>query len=83
MKYFNNIPEEQETIINLDYFERTLHIYSSRKATIKRLSVKLGTPTKTGLINKSLASASWTIPFGDKKRISIALSRPLLIGQMK
>lgn len=83
MKYYNTLPEEQETIINIDYFARVLHIYSSRKSVIQRLYIKLGEPNKTDYINKHIASASWNIPFADKKRINIALSRPLLIAQMK
>lgn len=83
MKYYNTIPEEQETIINIDYFERVLHIYSSRKSVIQRLYNKLGEPTKTDYINNALTSASWKIKFEDKKKITIALSKPTLIAQMK
>lgn len=83
MKYYNTLPEEQETVINIDYFARTLHIYSSRKSVIQRLTKKLGDSNKTDYINKHITSASWSIPFADKKRITIALSRPLLIGEMK
>ena len=83
MKYYNTLLEEQETLINIDYFARVLTIYSSRKSIIQRLSDKLGNPTKANYINKSLAGAKWEIPFSDKKRINISLSRPILIGQMK
>lgn len=83
MKYYNTIPEEQETQINIDYFEKSLNIYSSRKSVIQRLYIKLGEPTKTDYINNSITGASWKIKFEDKKKINIALSRPLLIGQMK
>ena len=83
MKFYNTISEEQETIINLDYYAKELHIYSSRKAVIQRLYIKLGEPTKTDYINKALTGANWKIPFADKKKITIALSRPLLIAQMK
>lgn len=83
MKFYNTIPEEQESIINLDYFGRNLYIYSSRKAVIQRLYDKLGEPTKTYYIDKALTGASWEIPFSDKKKMSCALSKPLLIGQMK
>ena len=82
MKYYNTLPKEQETIINLDYYERTLTIYSSRKAVIKRLSLRFGKADKINYINKALTSACWIIPFSDKKRIHVALSRPLLIGQI-
>lgn len=83
MKYYNTIPEEQETIINIDYFERTLNIYSSRKSVIQRLYSKLGEPYQSDYINNTLTGANWKIKFEEKKKITIALSKPLLIGQMK
>ena len=83
MKFYNTNIEEQETQINIDYFSKTLNIYSSRKSIIQRLYNKLGNPTKADYINNSLTGASWNIPFSDKKKITIALSKPLLIGQMK
>lgn len=83
MKFYNILPEEQETTINIDYSKRLLCIYSSKKSVIQRLSIKLGEATKTEHIKKSITGAKWEIPFADKKRISISLSRPLLIGQMK
>lgn len=83
MKFYNTIPEEQETIVDIDYYAKELHIYSSRKAVIQRLSNKLGEPHKLNYTNKLLASASWKIPFEDKQKIKIALSRPLLIAQIK
>lgn len=83
MKYYNTMPEEQETIINIDYFARKLQIYSSRKSVIQRLYKKLGEPNKSDYIKKSLTGASWNIDFEDKKKITIALSKPLLIAQMK
>lgn len=83
MKFYNTSIEEQETQINLDYYSKTLNVYSSRKSVIQRLYTKLGEPTREYYINKALTGASWNIPFSDKKKINIALSRPLLIAQMK
>ena len=83
MKFFNTIPEEQESIITIDYFTRVLQIYSSRKSVIQRLYNKLGEPSKIDYINKSVTGASWQIPFEDKKKMTIALSKPLLVGQIK
>ena len=83
IKYFNNIPAEQETNINISYYDNTLQIYSSRKSVIVRLSSKLGEPTKKYFVNKSLTGASWLIPFDNKKDMNTALSKTLLIGQMK
>lgn len=83
MKFYNTDLKEQETTIVIDYFARVLSIYSSRKSVIQRLSNKLGEPTYTDYINKAVTSARWNIPFADKKKMNIALSKPLLVGQMK
>ncbi len=83
MKYYKTLPEEQETVVNINYYARTLHLYTSKKSVIKRLNAKLGESNKTDYINGYVTSASWSISFADKKRINIALSRPVLIGQMK
>ena len=83
MKYYNTNIEEQETQINIDYYSKKLNIYSSRKSIIERLYKMLGEPTKIHYINKSITSACWIISFSDKKRMSKALSKPILIGQMK
>lgn len=83
MKFYNTMPEEQETIINIDYFSKILNIYSSRKSVIQRLYLKLGEPTKINCVNSLVTSANWQIKFEDKKRINIALSRPTIIAQMK
>lgn len=83
MKFYNTIPEEQESHIVIDYFNRTLTVYSSRKSVLKRLLNKLGKPIKEHFINKALTGASWRISFDNKKDITAALSKTLLIGQMK
>ena len=82
-EYYNTLSEEQETTIFIDYFARVLSIYSSRKSIIERLSNKLGEPSEKYFIKKKLTGTRWNINFNDKKKIGIALSRPLLIGQMK
>lgn len=83
MKYYKTLPEEQETVINLDYFEKQLKIYTSRKSILERLYKKLGAPTATHYIGKEVTGAYWEIKFEEKKKISSALSRPLLIGNIK
>ena len=83
MNYYKTIPEEQETVINIDYFEKILYAYSSRKSVIQRLYARLGIPNKEYYVKGALSGARWEIPFENKKRVNTALSRPLLIGQMK
>ena len=41
MKFYNTNIEEQETQINIDYYSKTLNIYSSRKSVIQMLYTKL------------------------------------------
>ena len=82
MRYYNNIPEEQESIINLNYFTKTLDIYTSRKVQMEKLTKELGEPDRTHTINNKICSCEWKIPFKDTKRTIKALSRPLLIGTL-
>lgn len=83
MEYYNTILEEQETVINIDYYKRELNIYSSRKSVMKRLNIKLGEPKKIFKINELQSGACWEIPFNEKERIRNALSKTILIAQLK
>lgn len=84
MKSFNNTDlTEQETIINIDYFESTVKAYTSRKSIYDRLCRKIGEPQETYYTKNKIMGAKWNIPFSDKKRISAILSRPTLIGNIK
>jgi len=82
-RFYNTIPEEQETIINIDYYTSNVNVYTSQKTVYSRLIKKLGEPTKLHYTQKQISGANWNIPFEDKKRINLVLSRPLLIGQRK
>ena len=83
MRFYNTIPEEQETHIIITYADKSLCIYSSRKSVLKRLFKSLGEPATSDFIKESLTGASWRIPLNDKKGIKTALSKTLLIGQIK
>jgi len=39
--------DEQETIINVDYYEKKLSLYTSRKSVAERLRKKVGEPSHT------------------------------------
>lgn len=82
MKFYNNLPEEQETIINLDYYARRLTIYTSRKKQIENLTKALGEPNILFTIKEKVCGCKWNIPFENTKATSKALSRPLLIGTL-
>ena len=45
-KFYNTLPEEQETIINIDYFESKVIAYTCQKSVYERLLTKIGNPTK-------------------------------------
>ncbi len=83
MRFYNTSIEEQETQISIDYKSKVLSIYSSRKSIIQRLNKKVGDANKSDYINNAITGASWDIPFSDRKKITSALSKPILIGQMK
>lgn len=82
-KFYNTIPEEQETIINIDYYGRTVNLYTCQKIVYERLLKKIGQPKKIFYTKEKISGANWEIPFEDKKRITQILSRPTLIGQRK
>lgn len=82
-KFYNTDYNEQETIIIINYAKSEVEIYTCRKITYLKLKAKLGKPTKTYFINKSVCGASWKISFSDKKKITSVFSRPLLIGSVK
>lgn len=81
--FYNTDYEEQETVINIDYFTSKFSVYTSRKSIYNRLLNKLGNPSKTYYTEKKISGANWIIPFSDRKKISTILSRPTLVGDIK
>lgn len=79
MKFYNTAPEEQESVLNIDYLEKNLYVYSSRTAIIKRFYKRLGTPNRIYYVGEAVSGASWKIPFKDKNKIRIGLSKMLLL----
>ena len=82
-KFCNTMPEEQETIINIDYFRSEVIVYTSQKSICERLIKKIGKPTHIYYTKKKISGVNWVIPFEKKKDITQVLSRPTLIGQRK
>ena len=82
-KFYNTLPEEQETIINIDYFESKIIVYTCQKSVYERLLNRLGNPTHKYYTKEKISGAKWEIPFKEKKSITQVLSRPILIGQRK
>lgn len=82
MKYFNAIPEEQETIINFIYENEIVRIYSNEIETIKKLTKHLGKPDKQYRKNKTYWSgASWDISFHDLSKLKKVLNRETFIAK--
>ena len=51
--------EEQETLISIDYNEKTLTFYTTRKSVAKRIQNKVGKPTKTEYINGQISAVTY------------------------
>jgi hypothetical protein len=82
-KFCNTDLDEQETIIHIDYFNKQVNAYTSRKSIYERLCRKIGKPQETYCTKNKISGAKWIISFSDKKIISSLLSRPTLIGNIK
>lgn len=71
--------DEQETIINLDYQDKCLHLYTCNQATSKRLQKKIGKPNEIDHQNNLVCGTTWEIKFQDRESIRKALSLGSLI----
>lgn len=66
--------DEQETIINFDYFEHQMKLYTSNQPTAKRLQKRIGESTETFFTNGKISGKSWTIAFDERETIKKAIS---------
>lgn len=82
-KFYKTNLDEQELLINIDYYKREIIVYTSQKETFKRIKCKIGEPDRIFTTKGQISGAEWTIPIGNRKTISAILSRPLLIGNRK
>ena len=82
MKWYLNPREEQETIMNIDYFDKTISVYTSRKSVGERLYKKLGEPTIIDTQNGLITSVTYTRSIFDKD-VSKFFSKMLLIGAFR
>lgn len=74
--------DEQETVINIDYFEKTITIYTTRKQVARRLEKKVGKPTNIGVCDGKIYSVSYTRKLYDKDVVKF-FSKTMLIGLFK
>jgi len=74
--------DEQETLINVDYCEKKITIYTSRKATGERLFKKIGEPTKTDYHNGLISGVTYVRNLFDKD-VAKFFSKGLIIGSFR
>lgn len=66
--------DEKESIINFDYFEGIVNVYTSNQSTGNRIKKKIGEPFKIGMNEGKIFSMEWKIPFNDREKIRKGLS---------
>ena len=74
--------DEQETIINVDYCEKIITIYTSRKATGERLYKKIGEPTKIDYHDGLISGVTYVRNLFDKD-VAKFFSKGLIIGAFR
>ena len=74
--------DEQETLINIDYFEKTINVYTSRKQVGERLKKKIGEPTDKYVSNGKIYAVNYKRNLFDKD-VAKFLSKMLLIGAFR
>lgn len=71
--------DEQETIINIDYCEKNIKVYTTRKAVADRLLKKIGEPTKTYDNNDRIYAVFYERNLFDKD-VAKFFSKMLMVG---
>ena len=80
---WNILPrEEQETFMNIDYFEKTISVYTSRKSVGERLYKKLGEPTTIDKQNGLISGVTYVRSLFDKD-VAKFFSKSLLVGAFR
>ena len=74
--------DEQETVINIDYYERTISLYTTRKAVANKLLKKLGQPTRVDTIEGKTASVEYRRNLSDPDIRSL-LTISTIIGSFR
>ena len=74
--------DEQETLINIDYCEKTINVYTSRKQVGERLKKKIGEPTDKYISNGKIYAVNYKRNLFDKD-VAKFLSKMLLIGSFR
>lgn len=84
MKFEKKKKEELETIINFDYKESIVNIYTNRNSTINKFIKFLGKPKRIVRgVDGKIYSCEWDVSFDDRPLIRKVLSIKNLIFQKK
>lgn len=82
-QFYNVEYEEQETIININYAQKQVSVYTNRRSVYDRIVKRIGEPRKKYYTSNKISGANWDMSFDNRKKITSILSRPILIGNMK
>lgn len=82
MKWGITPMDEQETMVNIDYYEKTINVYTTRKSVGERLIRKLGKPTKIHKNGDSVYAIEYTRNLFNKD-VAKFFSKMLLIGSFR
>lgn len=74
--------DEQETIVNIDYYDKKITVYTSRKSVGERLMKKIGEPTKIHEMDGKISAVEYTRNLFDKD-VARFFSKMLLIGSFR
>ena len=74
--------DEQECLINVDYYEKKITVYTTRKSVGVRLIRKLGEPTKVYEHEGKISAVEYTRNLFDKD-VAKFFSKMLIIGNFK
>ena len=80
MKWTSIPTEEKETILNFDYFENKVNLYTTNQATGNRLKKKIGEPSRRDYFEGKIASEEWTIPFKEREKLRKIFSINLFVS---
>lgn len=66
MEWYAVPREEQETIVNIDYEERTLEFYTARKSVANKLLKRVGKPDGIETTENKICAVSYKRKLSDK-----------------
>lgn len=80
MKWTSIPTDEKETILNFDYFDNKVNLYTTNQPTGNRLKKKIGEPTRETYFEGKIASQEWEIPFQERDKLRKIFSINLFVS---